>query len=200
MPSGTASLATPAEHARRRPGHFRRLRRLWVWHHTGQKPDPFRHVPQGAGRRRRNAYQSDRFTDRTSCILLAMAPARSSLRLPKGQRRRCIAGAEGSGQDLYPVHPLHSGQRYPIQVTTRSCRAAGTVFRWKYRHPYGGNVRRPSSKERADEEDIDWFIPHSANMRIIEAICQRVGSPLKSPWKASANWAKLLFLASIPLL
>jgi 3-oxoacyl-[acyl-carrier-protein] synthase-3 len=28
-------------------------------------------------------------------------------------------------------------------------------------------------------DDIDWFIPHSANMRMIEALCKRIDFPLE---------------------
>jgi 3-oxoacyl-[acyl-carrier-protein] synthase-3 len=27
--------------------------------------------------------------------------------------------------------------------------------------------------------DVDWFIPHSANLRIIESICERSGFPME---------------------
>ena len=28
-------------------------------------------------------------------------------------------------------------------------------------------------------EELDWFVPHSANMRMIESICERTGIPLE---------------------
>jgi 3-oxoacyl-[acyl-carrier-protein] synthase-3 len=28
-------------------------------------------------------------------------------------------------------------------------------------------------------EDVDWFVPHSANLRMIESICERTGIPLE---------------------
>jgi len=28
-------------------------------------------------------------------------------------------------------------------------------------------------------DEIDWFVPHSANLRIIESVCKRTGIPLE---------------------
>ncbi|AMA72888.1 ketoacyl-ACP synthase III [Aneurinibacillus thermoaerophilus] len=47
-------------------------------------------------------------------------------------------------------------------------------------------------------EDVDWFVPHSANLRMIESICQRSGFPLaKTLW--SLEYYGNTSSASIPL-
>lgn len=46
--------------------------------------------------------------------------------------------------------------------------------------------------------DIDWFVPHSANLRIIDAVCQRLGFP-REKTLFSAEYFGNTSAASIPL-
>jgi 3-oxoacyl-[acyl-carrier-protein] synthase-3 len=40
-------------------------------------------------------------------------------------------------------------------------------------------MERLLESARLKPDDIDWFVPHNANLRMIESICQRSGFPLE---------------------
>ena len=46
--------------------------------------------------------------------------------------------------------------------------------------------------------DVDWFVPHSANMRIIESVCERTGIPVEKTLTSVAVYGNTS-AASIPL-
>jgi 3-oxoacyl-[acyl-carrier-protein] synthase-3 len=46
--------------------------------------------------------------------------------------------------------------------------------------------------------DVDWFVPHSANMRIVEAICTRTGMPRERTLTSIEQFGNTS-TASIPL-
>jgi 3-oxoacyl-[acyl-carrier-protein] synthase-3 len=48
------------------------------------------------------------------------------------------------------------------------------------------------------KSDIDWFIPHSANLRIIESICEKSGIPFDKALYSLVNYGNTS-AASIPL-
>jgi 3-oxoacyl-[acyl-carrier-protein] synthase III len=47
-------------------------------------------------------------------------------------------------------------------------------------------------------DQIDWFVPHSANLRMIEALCKRVGFPLERTLLSVAEYGNTSAV-SIPL-
>ena len=47
-------------------------------------------------------------------------------------------------------------------------------------------------------EEIDWFIPHSANLRIIEAICNDTGFPIEKTLESIVNYGNTSS-ATIPI-
>jgi 3-oxoacyl-[acyl-carrier-protein] synthase-3 len=48
------------------------------------------------------------------------------------------------------------------------------------------------------KSDIDWFIPHSANLRIIESICEKSGIPFDKALYSLVHYGNTS-AASIPL-
>jgi 3-oxoacyl-[acyl-carrier-protein] synthase-3 len=71
------------------------------------------------------------------------------------------------------------------------------VYKWAVTTvPLG--MRKVMEKSGDDLEDVDWFVPHSANLRMIESICERSGFPLeKTLW--SLEYFGNTSTASIPL-
>jgi 3-oxoacyl-[acyl-carrier-protein] synthase-3 len=59
-------------------------------------------------------------------------------------------------------------------------------------------IRALLQTARLRARDVDWFVPHSANARMIESICKRTGIP---PERAltSLEWCGNTSAASIPL-
>ena len=47
-------------------------------------------------------------------------------------------------------------------------------------------------------DDIDWFVPHSANMRIIDALCNNSGFPMEKTLESITIYGNTSS-ASIPL-
>ena len=139
------------------------------------------------------------FEDRASCILFGDGAGALLIEAAdKGNIGECIAGAEGSGgQDLYLSTQATQVNGTPIQANNKIVQNGRAVFRWA--------VTRMSEmfdavveKNGLTKEDIDWFIPHSANMRIIEAICRQVGFPVEKSLESLSRFGNTSS-ASFPL-
>lgn len=71
------------------------------------------------------------------------------------------------------------------------------VFRWVVRNVPEG-VRRILEKTKTSLEEIDWFIPHSSNLRLIKPICDKLGYPLERTLYSLVNFGNTS-AATIPL-
>ncbi len=60
------------------------------------------------------------------------------------------------------------------------------------------SVEEALSHNKISADDIDWFVPHQANERIIDAVAERLGFPLEKVIKTARNQANTS-AASIPL-
>ena len=60
------------------------------------------------------------------------------------------------------------------------------------------SVEEALSHNNISADDIDWFVPHQANERIIDAVADRLGFPLEKVIKTARNQANTS-AASIPL-
>ena len=49
------------------------------------------------------------------------------------------------------------------------------VFRYAVGAIIGGGRGRASSNPASSREDIDWFVPHQANKRIIDGVARKLG-------------------------
>ena len=47
-------------------------------------------------------------------------------------------------------------------------------------------------------DDIDWFVPHSANLRMVEALCKRINMPIEKTLVSNEFYGNTSS-ASIPL-
>lgn len=52
------------------------------------------------------------------------------------------------------------------------------VYRWVLEN-VPNDVERILKRSGLTLDDIDWFVPHSANLRMIEALCKRTGFPIE---------------------
>jgi 3-oxoacyl-[acyl-carrier-protein] synthase-3 len=71
------------------------------------------------------------------------------------------------------------------------------VYRWAVSHVAAG-VKQLMTRSNLSAADIDWFVPHSANMRIIEALCERTGFTLDQTLSSIQRFGNTS-AASIPL-
>lgn len=139
------------------------------------------------------------FEDRSSCILFGDGAGAVLVEAAeKGNIGACIAGAEGSGgQDLYISTLATQVNGVPIKANNKIVQNGRAVFRWAVTR-MSEKFEEIVAKNGLAIEDIDWFIPHSANMRIIEAICERVGFPVEKALESLSKYGNTSS-ASIPL-
>ena len=116
------------------------------------------------------------FTDRTSCILfgdgagVALVECGIEKKFYKG-----ITGTNGEGgKDLYMTHlsDIINGEK--VNDTRKLVQNGKAVFKWAVT-TVSEKIKELLVLNNLSIEDIDWFIPHSANMRIIEAIGTNIG-------------------------
>ena len=122
------------------------------------------------------------WTDRSTCVLFgdgAGAVVLKATKTPSGVLG-CILGSDGSGRD-HLILPA-GGSAHPPSLTTierkmHTVRMNGPeVFKFATR-VLGEALRQVIQKAGLTTEDIDLFIPHQANIRIIESAARSAGLP-----------------------
>jgi 3-oxoacyl-[acyl-carrier-protein] synthase-3 len=139
------------------------------------------------------------FSDRTSCILFGDGAGAVLVEAAeKGNMGACIAGAEGSGgQDLYMSSQSTIINGELIKASGKIYQNGRKVFKWAVNR-MTEQVKVLLEKNNLTINDIDWFVPHSANMRIIEAICKGIGLPVEKALESLSIYGNTSS-ASIPL-
>lgn len=139
------------------------------------------------------------FADRTSCVLFGDGAGAVLVEAdPTGNIGQCITGAFGEGGiDLYisGMAPAIDGQ--PIVCNGKIVQNGRKVFKWAVT-TVGREVPRLLALNGLQLSDIDWFVPHSANMRIIEAVCKETGIPMEKVLESIVKYGNTSS-ASIPL-
>lgn len=120
------------------------------------------------------------FTDRRTCILfgdgagavLVEASAANHLFQP-------LTGTDGSyGKDLYISYQPAPVSGLPVIPNNKIQQNGKTVFKWAVQALIT-NIRRLLAANNIGLDDIDLMIPHSANLRILEAVCTELGFPIE---------------------
>lgn len=121
------------------------------------------------------------YTDRNNCILFGDAAAAVLLEPtddPSGGLIDSVLYADGSGAEY--LHMKAGGSLYPPTHETID-------KRWHYLYQDGKSVFKVAVKGMADVSveilkrnnltgnDVDWLVPHQANLRIIDATAERMG-------------------------
>jgi 3-oxoacyl-[acyl-carrier-protein] synthase-3 len=116
------------------------------------------------------------YTDRATCILFGDG-AGAALVVPGNERsyiERSTYGSDGEGGKYL----FRTSLRHDIgghDDDTGLLRQSGSdVYKWAVRR-ISESILEMLASAKLTAADIDWFIPHSANMRIIEALCDRTG-------------------------
>jgi 3-oxoacyl-[acyl-carrier-protein] synthase-3 len=71
------------------------------------------------------------------------------------------------------------------------------VYKWAVRRISQAILEMLAAAELSPA-DIDWFVPHSANLRIVEALCARTGIPRERTLTSIEHFGNTS-TASIPL-
>ena len=119
------------------------------------------------------------YTDRSTCVLFGDGAGAALLEY---SRRPAIfgmdAGADGNGGKFLYRTAMRT-EINGIEDPSRLLRQEGqAVYRWVMEH-VPQYTYRVVARAGLSLEDIDWFVPHSANLRMIEALCKRLPFPIE---------------------
>jgi len=139
------------------------------------------------------------YTDRATCILFGDG-AGAALVVPGDERSFVEAtsfGSDGaSGKHLYRTATRHDING-TVDATGYLRQAGSEVYKWAVRRiPAAIDALLAQAGVRPG--DVDWFVPHSANLRIIEALCKTTGIPMERTLSSIAMYGNTSS-ASIPL-
>lgn len=138
------------------------------------------------------------YTDRSTCVLFGDGAAAMLL----VRDERCALAGMDSGSDGSAGPALYRtamrGDIDGVRDESGLLRQVGReVYRWVLENiPVA--IDRILDRAAMSLDEIDWFIPHSANMRMIEALCKRIGYPLERTLTSMVEYGNTSAV-SIPL-
>jgi 3-oxoacyl-[acyl-carrier-protein] synthase-3 len=140
------------------------------------------------------------YSDRTTCILFGDGAGAVLVEYTEEEpgflSSHMTAKGEG-GIHLYRTGLSSQMNGQELQNSGCIVQNGREVYKWAVTTvPLG--MRKVMEKSEYGLEEVDWFVPHSANLRMIESICERSGFPLeKTLW--SLEYFGNTSTASIPL-
>lgn len=121
------------------------------------------------------------YTDRTSCILFGDAAGAVLIEKDDhiGGFLSHHVGSEGKGGiHIYRTGLANKLDDQPLNDNKCIVQNGREVFRWVMR-TIPGAIQEVVKKSGYTLHDVDWFIPHSANMRLIEPLCEKLEIPME---------------------
>lgn len=124
------------------------------------------------------------YTDRQTCVLFGDGAAAVLLEATTEDLGFKDSFLRTDGQGLPFLHMKAGGSvcpasRYTVDHRMHYIYQEGrTVFRYAVTN-MAGDVKEIMKRNNLTEEDVNWVIPHEANMRIIEAVTKRLGVPME---------------------
>lgn len=139
------------------------------------------------------------FTDRTSCILFGDAAGAAIVESANEEQFLAFnSGTNGEfGHDLYLSHKKNSINGVGINPHSMIVQNGRSVFKWAVGNT-PNKIRELVAKAGLTLDDIDYIVPHSANLRIIEAIAKDLGYPMEKIPESVSEFGNTSS-ASIPL-
>ncbi len=139
------------------------------------------------------------FTDRTSCMLFGDGAGAVLIEADKtGNIGGCITGASGEGgPDLYISGFAESIDGQPLKMNRCIVQNGRKVFKWAVTK-VAEQMPLLAAANGITLADIDWFVPHSANLRIIEALSNETGVPMEKVLESIVDFGNTSS-ASIPI-
>jgi 3-oxoacyl-[acyl-carrier-protein] synthase-3 len=119
------------------------------------------------------------YTDRTTCLLFGDGAGVMMLEPGENDFIAFNSGTSGEyGQDLYLSHEKDSINGVAINPNGMIIQNGRQVFKWAVTNiPI--KVRELAEKAGMELDDLDFIIPHSANLRILEAISKELDYPME---------------------
>jgi len=121
------------------------------------------------------------YTDRTTCILFGDGAGAVLVEYDEESPSFLASHTETKGEG--GVHLYRSGlstRMGETELKGNGCLVQNgrEVYKWAVSSVSSG-LRHLAEKAGLTLDEIDWFVPHSANLRMIESICDRSGFPLE---------------------
>lgn len=141
------------------------------------------------------------YTDRTTCILFGDGAGAFLMEASNHANGSLIAASsktDGSGGHLLYRSSLASAiGEHDIHTHGFLVQNGREVYKWAVSKVSEG-VSELLNRSGLAVSDVDWFVPHSANMRIIESLCERTGFSLDQTLSSIKSFGNTS-AASIPL-
>ncbi|MFB1052003.1 ketoacyl-ACP synthase III [Paraliobacillus sp. JSM ZJ581] len=140
------------------------------------------------------------YTDRSTCVLFGDG-AGAVLVEADGKSNSFIGshlGSDGSAaQHVYRLGLSGKVNDTNLLDTPYLVQNGREVFRWVVRN-IPDNIKVLLDKTQLTIDQVDWFIPHSANLRLIEPICEKLDYPIEKTLYSLVNFGNTS-AATIPL-
>lgn len=141
------------------------------------------------------------YSDRTTCILFGDGAGAVMLEVVndgEGSLLGAYSETDGSGgHQVYLSNLTDSIGEHQITNNGKLIQNGREVYRWAVSRVSAGVLHLLDSCQLTTE-DIDWFVPHNANQRIIDALCERTGFRQDQALSSIAHYGNTS-AASIPL-
>jgi len=139
------------------------------------------------------------FSDRTSCMLFGDGAGAVLVEADEtGNIGACVTGASGEGgPDLYLSGFAKTIDGHELKMNRCIVQNGRKVFKWAV-NTMSAQMKVLAGKNGITPEQLDWFVPHSANLRIIEAICNETGFPIEKTLESIVDFGNTSS-ASIPI-
>ncbi|MGG1397679.1 ketoacyl-ACP synthase III [Bacillus salipaludis] len=140
------------------------------------------------------------YTDRSTCILFG--DGAGAVMVERDEQSKGFIGfhlgSEGSGaQHVYQTGLSNRVNEIELIDTKCLVQNGREVFRWAVRN-VPSSVRQILNKTQLSLDKVDWFVPHSANLRIIEPICEKLEYPMEKTLYSLVDFGNTS-AATIPL-
>lgn len=140
------------------------------------------------------------YTDRSTCVLFG--DGAGAVLVERDELSKDFIGfhlgSDGSGaQHVYRSGLSKMVNGIELIDTQLLVQNGREVFRWVVRN-VPDSIRQILKKTQTTLDQVDWFIPHSANLRIIEPICEKLNYPMEKTLYSLVNFGNTS-AATIPL-
>lgn len=121
------------------------------------------------------------YSDRTTCILFGDG-AGAVLVEYDADHPSFISSYQGSdgeaGKHLYCSHLSNTMFGETLKATDNIVQNGREVYKWALTTVPKG-MKKVMDNTTIPLHEVEWFVPHSANLRMIESICERSGFPME---------------------
>ncbi len=140
------------------------------------------------------------YTDRSTCILFGDGAGAALVEYDADQPSfiDVIMDSDGNGgQHVYRSNLSTQINGTPMEGNGNIYQNGREVYKWAVRTVPQG-LRQLLERNQLVTAQVDWFVPHSANLKMIDSICEKSGIPFTRTL-TSAEWFGNTSSASIPL-